>query len=1112
MSKSRFGRFGQTIRRSKNSKSRPRPFRRGTFEELESRLVLTDVGIGAPVLVAFNDPTATASTTFTTKSENADVTATVLHTTVLKMQVHTVNSNGSIGTSGEMDFLLLDDYAPNNIAHIESLVSSGFYNGLTFHRIIQDFMIQGGDPTGTGSGGSGPNGTKGSVQDDEFNLDIRFTTSGLLALANSGTDTNDCQFFITAAPYRDGDYTYTIIGKLVAGDDIRQALAAVPVESNGAATNPEISKPINPPIIDSITIDTTDYQYGLVMLKAGTAATAGESGAVSVVASDGSTVTLTDTDGTAGQASLNVALIADTPSSYDRPAFIDQTMPDEHTTVNEAVTFPIAVEQGDPGVAITYYTYVDSSATNVDCKAATDGSANATATSSGGVLGVYSLVILAYATDNSNRGIDEQHIALFVDPAAPTSLTLTTPGIVLGSTTSINNGLTFHVEGVTDGLTVSIFADDGTTPIGSAVASGGVADIVTTVALADGQHTFVAKQAFHHDNVVVGNRTIAAGDEYGAASSVVGPVTVDAPPTAIAKFSDVKKTDTGVTFVVTYSNPGDTIDTATIDSNDILVTNDDRSVQQLATYVSSVVNSDGSVVTATYQFDAPGGSWNASNLVKYTLNMQADQVSDGQGNFVAAGVLLSFNPLALTELTVTIDQAAGQSDPTTSSAIKFTAVFDRQVADFSASGVTITGTAGATTATITPVGTDGTTYTVSVSGMTRDGTVVVSLAGGAAHDAYGNSSDASTSTDNSVTYDSAALNVTIDQAAGQIDPTTVSPIHFTVVFTKTVTDFTSSDVTFSGTVLGNLVATITGSGTTYDVAVTGMASTGKLIASIAAGKAHDSLGLGNTVSTSTDNTVQFNLAAKPTFRLTAPTSGTYNVGQSVVIAWYDTNIIAGTQISLCYDVDKIVNHNEHWIEVDKVSAANGYGTYTWDTTGVAAGTYYIGGYLFSGTAIRSYCATPITIVAPKPVFHLTEPTSGSYTVGQQIIVAWTASNMATDATVSVCYDASPTFYRKDETYVVGRPEVCQQHWDWRLRRLRLGHYRDEGGNVLYRRLSVLKRQADLFVPHQADHDCRSQGEFPVDRTDVGNLRRWAKRVDILVSQQFRHRQHDQPLL
>ena len=106
-------------------------------------------------------------------------------------------------------------------------------------------MIQGGDPTGTGSGGSGTNGADGAVQDDEFNVDVRYTSSGLLALANRGDDTNDCQFFITAVPYRDGDYQYTIIGKLVAGDDIRQAIASVPVEANGWN---EVSKPINAPM------------------------------------------------------------------------------------------------------------------------------------------------------------------------------------------------------------------------------------------------------------------------------------------------------------------------------------------------------------------------------------------------------------------------------------------------------------------------------------------------------------------------------------------------------------------------------------------------------------------------------------------------------------------------------------------------------------------------------------------------------------------------------------------------------------------------------------------------------------------------------------------------
>jgi len=157
MHRSRVGHVGRTSPRSKATRPSSRQSPRGRFELLEPRWVLsvpapTTVGIGAPVLVAFDDPAAVAGTTFTAQNtNNAALTATVLHTSeMLKMQVHTVNADGSVGTSGEIDFLLLDDYAPNNIAHITSLVNSGFYKGLTFHRIIQDFMDQGGDPLGTG--------------------------------------------------------------------------------------------------------------------------------------------------------------------------------------------------------------------------------------------------------------------------------------------------------------------------------------------------------------------------------------------------------------------------------------------------------------------------------------------------------------------------------------------------------------------------------------------------------------------------------------------------------------------------------------------------------------------------------------------------------------------------------------------------------------------------------------------------------------------------------------------------------------------------------------------------------------------------------------------------
>ncbi len=146
--------------------------------------------------------------------------------------------------------------------------------------------------------------------------------------------------------------------------------------------------------------------------------------------------------------------------------------------------------------------------------------------------------------------------------------------------------------------------------------------------------------------------------------------------------------------------------------------------------------------------------------------------------------------------------------------------------------------------------------------MTSSGTVIASIAAGVAHDAATNANLASTSTDNTVTYsiDTTAPAVTINQAAGQADPTNTSPINFTVVFSETVTDFATGDVTITGTATGTKTATVTGSGTTYNVAVSGMTSSGTVIASIAAGVAHDAATNANLASTSTDNTVTYSTA------------------------------------------------------------------------------------------------------------------------------------------------------------------------------------------------------------------------------------------------------------
>ena len=210
--------------------------------------------------------------------------------------------------------------------------------------------------------------------------------------------------------------------------------------------------------------------------------------------------------------------------------------------------------------------------------------------------------------------------------------------------------------------------------------------------------------------------------------------------------------------------------------------------------------------------------------------------------------------------TVTINQAAGQTDP--SNAIQFTVVFSEAVSGFGTGDVTLGGTANPTTGTVTESAPhDGTTYLVAVSGMSNDGTVIASLAPGIAIDSAGNANFASTSTDNTVTFDGTPPTVTINQASGQADPaTTADPVLFTAAFSEAVSGFTTGDVTLSGTA-GATTATVTEvapmDGTTYQVSVSGMTSTGTVTATLGAGVASDVAGNGNVASTSTDNTVTF---------------------------------------------------------------------------------------------------------------------------------------------------------------------------------------------------------------------------------------------------------------
>ena len=114
---------------------------------------------------------------------------------------------------GEIKLNLFPDVAPITVLNFVTLAKTGYYNGLKFHRVIENFMIQGGDPIGTGAGGPG------YQFGDEFKEGVVFNKKGLFAMANAGPNTNGSQFFITHVPTEWLNYKHTIFGEVVSQKD-----------------------------------------------------------------------------------------------------------------------------------------------------------------------------------------------------------------------------------------------------------------------------------------------------------------------------------------------------------------------------------------------------------------------------------------------------------------------------------------------------------------------------------------------------------------------------------------------------------------------------------------------------------------------------------------------------------------------------------------------------------------------------------------------------------------------------------------------------------------------------------------------------------------------------
>ena len=155
-----------------------------------------------------------------------------------KRYVATLNTN-----HGVMVIELFPEEAPKTVNNFVFLAREGFYDEVIFHRTMENFMIQGGDPTGTGSGGPGYR------FEDEFVPSLVFDSPGILAMANAGPNTNGSQFFITTVPTPHLDGKHTIFGRVLEGQEVADAISKV---RTGAR-----NKPMRNVVIESIEIQET---------------------------------------------------------------------------------------------------------------------------------------------------------------------------------------------------------------------------------------------------------------------------------------------------------------------------------------------------------------------------------------------------------------------------------------------------------------------------------------------------------------------------------------------------------------------------------------------------------------------------------------------------------------------------------------------------------------------------------------------------------------------------------------------------------------------------------------------------------------------------------------
>ena len=439
----------------------------------------TTVAIGSPLHVPIDayDPGGGPVT----------ITVSVADPTLLQATV--LANNRSIRFDldgyGDMVFELFEDLAPRPAGRIISLANSNFFDNLLFHRVIDGFVIQGGDGEGAADG---VGGSTLPDFDDQFNADLQHNRSGILSYAKTTDDTNDSQFFITAAPTRSLDFNHSIFGQLVEGDDVRYAINKLGSSLDKGTDSSD--KPLIDVRITSADV-FNDNENSVIRLKA----IGNRTGTTNV------TITATDATGRTFTQVVPVTVAADSGSGSNSQPFLND-IPAPASAPNSS---PLTLQLSSVDVEGDAVTFTATSATTGVTAAVNATTGLVTVTPSAGFTGAAvvnvgvrpaSGVAGTLSGQNDNQRVTF-NFASATAIAAPTGVDLATASD--SGTSSTDNrtnagSLTFTVTGVSAGNEVRLFS--GTTEIGRGTATGTTINITSNniAALGDGTYNITARQ------------------------------------------------------------------------------------------------------------------------------------------------------------------------------------------------------------------------------------------------------------------------------------------------------------------------------------------------------------------------------------------------------------------------------------------------------------------------------------------------------------------------------------------------------------------------------------------------------------------------------------------